>query len=177
VAGALTVLIMNFGLPIEFDSLGGLYAALYNQVQVPPKAGDNPLAASSSGAVLFANNMCQLEARASGAAGFASVIILSLDHLNFSNNHCWLDGVGNPFGAGVAFEGGSAPTAILDALLLSVSLQACGNRFQEPVGSVTVSGWTIALVNVTSLNISSNGGFVTGASVLNAGNLPPWLTT
>ena len=140
--GVLTVLILNLGLAIEFDNQRGSYAGIYEYAhRAALQAADHALAGSSSGAVLFTNNICQLETRASGAQGFASVTILSLDHLIFSDNHCWLDGPAN--------------TALMDALLLSFSLHACGNRFQESVGSVTISGFTFALLNITAHNIAT----------------------
>jgi hypothetical protein len=157
VLGALTVFILNLGLAVEFDNPGGGYsnAYLYAKQSSGNVAGSS-LASSSSGAVLFTNNICQLETRASGATGFASVEILTLDHLTFSNNHCWLDGSG---------------TALMDALLFSVSLNASGNRFQESVGSVLVSGLTFAVWNITTQNISTFCLFPEGAQVISSGNL------
>ena len=110
-------------------------------------AGVNPLAASSSGAVLFTNNMCQLEARASGVQGLASVVILSLDDIIFANNLCWIDG---------------SQTAFTDALLLAISTQVISNRFQEAVGSVFISGYTFGMANITTQNIATNCLFATG---------------
>ena len=157
---ALTVLILNLGLAIEFDPAVN-YSKLYQYgKQSALQVADNALANSSSGAVLFTNNICQLEARASGATGFASVEILSLDHVIFSNNHCWLDG-------------GAAFTAWLDALLLCTSLNACGNRFQESLGSVLASGLTYALLNITTQNISTYCLFPEGPAgwVISSSNL------
>jgi hypothetical protein len=142
-AGPLTVAILNLGLAIEVYagvSFGKLYA--YG-TQSAFAAANNPLSNSSSGAVLFTNNICQLEARASGVTGFASVEIFSLDHVIFANNHCWLDGPE------------SSETAWMDALILAGSLHVCSNRFQEAVGSVFISTFTFALLNMTSLNIST----------------------
>ena len=142
-SGPLTVAILNLGLAIEVYagvSFGKLYA--YG-TQSAFAATNNPLSNSSSGAVLFANNICQLEARASGVTGFASVEIFSLDHVIFANNHCWLDGPE------------SSETAWMDALILAASLHVCSNRFQESVGSVFISTFTFALLNMTALNIST----------------------
>jgi hypothetical protein len=74
------------------------------------------------------------------AKGMISVAILSLDHLTFANNHCWLDG---PL------------TAAMDAFLLSGSLHVTANRFQEAAGSVLISGVTFGLSNITTENIST----------------------
>lgn len=142
-SGPLTVAILNLGLAIEVYA-GVSFARLYaNGAQSAFAATNNSLSNSSSGAVLFTNNICQLEARASGATGFASVEILSLDHVIFANNHCWLDGPE------------SSETAWLDALILAGSLHVCSNRFQEAVGSVFISTYTFALLNMTALNIST----------------------
>jgi hypothetical protein len=139
-SGPLTVAILNLGLAIELDT-GVSYGKLYAYgTQSAFAATNNPLSNSSSGAVLFANNICQLEARASGVTGFASVEIVSLDHVIFANNHCWLDGL---------------ETAWMDALILSGSLHVCSNRFQESLGSVLISTFTFALLNMTTLNIST----------------------
>ena len=157
VLGAMTVLILNLGLAVEFDNPGGAYSSTYLYAkQSSGKITGSSLASSSSGAVHFTNNICQLETRASGATGFASVEILSLDQLTFSNNHCWLDGPG---------------TAPMDALLFSLSLNACGNRFQELVGSVLVSGLTFGLCNITAQNISTFCLFPEGGQVVSSGNL------
>ena len=88
----------------------------------------------------FTNNVCQLETRASGAQGSASVVILTLDHLLFANNHLWLDG---------------AQTAYFDALLLGATLQMNGNRLQESAGSVFGSGIAFGVSNITTHNTSS----------------------
>ena len=142
-SGPLTVAILNLGLAIEVYA-GVSFGKLYEYgTQSAFAATNNPLSNSSSGAVLFTNNICQLEARASGVTGFASVEIFSLDHVIFANNHCWLDGPE------------SSETAWMDALILAASLHVCSNRFQEAVGSVFISTFTFALLNMTALNIST----------------------
>ncbi len=144
----LTVAILNLGLAIEIDTPQTSFSSI-SQGQTPLSGAQNVLASSTCGAVLFANNICQLEARASGATGLASVEILTLDHLIFSNNHCWLDGRPGPAGA-------VAPgTAITDAFLIAGSLQVCGNRFQESPGAALISGYTLGQLNVTTQNIST----------------------
>jgi Family of unknown function (DUF6519) len=153
-SGPLTVAILNLGLAIEVYagvSFGKLYA--YG-TQSAFAAANNPLSNSSSGAVLFTNNICQLEARASGITGFASVEIFSLDHVIFANNHCWLDGPE------------SSETASMDALILAASLHVCSNRFQEAVGSAFISTFTFALLNMTALNISTYPLFALGPTGL-----------
>jgi hypothetical protein len=145
-----TVLILNLGTAIEAASSVGNYSKLnegnyvYSSNFASRKSG-NP----SNGAVLFTNNICELEAQISRRRCFASVAILSLDDLIFSNNQCWLDG--------------PRLTASLDALLAAGSLQVTSNRFQEAAGfPVAASGVTIGVLNITGQNISTYCLFVTG---------------
>jgi hypothetical protein len=145
----LTVFIYNLGLAVELEREGYSFSSFYNN-QSTLQFAASATATWSSGTVLFANNICQLEARQSGATGYVSVMVLTLDHLIFANNHCWVDGSGYPF-----TPSGDAGTALTDAFLLAGSLQTCGNRFQEAPYSVYISGWTQALLNVTTQNISS----------------------
>jgi hypothetical protein len=109
--------------------------------------------------VLFTNNYCQLELREVPQTSFASVTIISLDHLIFSGNHCWLDANVDAAGEGM----------ITDAFLLASTLNVVGNRFQEAQYAVDLSAWTIGLLNITSLNISTFCIWAEGASVI-AGN-------
>ena len=137
----LTVLIANLGAAIEVDTPGAKFSNLFNNgSQSSLQVAENALSNSSSGAVHFTNNICQLESRASRIKGMISVAILSLDHLTFTNNHCWLDG---PL------------TAAMDAFLLAGSLHVTSNRFQEAAGSVLISGVTFGLSNITTQNIST----------------------
>jgi Family of unknown function (DUF6519)/Right handed beta helix region len=137
----LTVLIANLGAAIEVDTPGAKFSNLFNNgSQSSLQVAENALSNSTSGAVHFTNNICQLESRASRIKGMISVAILSLDHLTFANNHCWLDG---PL------------TAALDAFLLAGSLHVTANRFQEAAGSVLISGVTFGLSNITTQNIST----------------------
>jgi DNA-binding Lrp family transcriptional regulator len=141
VVGALTVAIINLGLAIEDVNPGYGYEKMYqNGSDNLDVAAD--LADASNGGVLFTNNICQLEAWASGVRGLSSVAILSLDHVLFANNQLWLDG--------------PTLTAILDAFIFGVTTQVCTNRFQEARNyPVIYSGVTFGLVNITSQNIST----------------------
>jgi len=142
-AAALTVGILNLGVAIEALSLIQGFTKTFTA------AGDidldrvgNNLVDSSSGAVLFTNNICQLEAQASGVHGYCSVVIASLDTVLFANNLLWID----------------APShcAFLDGLLFGVTVQATSNRFQEAsYYPVIYSGATLGLLNITSQNIST----------------------
>jgi Family of unknown function (DUF6519) len=139
VAGALTIAILNLGLAIEDSNPGFGYAGLYGSKSANLNHEVN-LANSSNGAVLFTNNVCQLEAWVSGVEGFASVEILSLDHVLFANNQLWLDG--------------PTLTAFLDAMILGFTTQACANRLQESKKyPVLASGLTFGFANITSQNI------------------------
>ena len=138
----LTVVILNLGIAIEFDKPAKSFTEVYNNgIAFESSIGINPLAASSSGAVLFTNNICQLETRVSGVQGFASVVILTLDHLLFANNQCWMDG---PL------------TALMNALLLGLTLQVNSNRFQEGLNTAFISGFTFGFSNVMTYNIATH---------------------
>jgi len=142
VAGALTVMILNLGLALEDVNPGYGYSKLYAAAATNEQANEASLASSSNGTVLFTNNVCQLEAWASGVRGLSSVAIFSLDHVLFANNQLWLDG--------------PTLTAVLDLLVFGLTIQVCANRLQEsrkyPVlASGVAAGW----VNITSQNIST----------------------
>jgi hypothetical protein len=137
---ALAVQILNLGLAIELDDFSGGYHGLYNALAAPA-VHDRTLAVATNGAVLFTNNICQVEARLSRQRGITSVMIFSLDNLLFANNHCWIDG-------GIL-------AADLDVLVFAASVQFNGNRLQEPIGTVHASGITLGLTNVTTANVST----------------------
>jgi hypothetical protein len=141
----MTVLLLNLGTPIEFDlAANGFSGVASSQQTSAPAMGPKALAASTNGTVLFCNNICQLEARASGQRGTTSVLVATLDHLLFANNQCWLDSVGS-----------DRKNDVLDAILFGVTIQATSNRFQESPNSVLASAATLGFMNVTSLNIST----------------------
>jgi hypothetical protein len=143
---AMTVEIINLGIALELTSLIVDFVELYKGTKLAPDTIAK-IAAASDGAVLFTNNVCQLEARVDGQLGATSVMILSLDHILFANNACWIDS--NPGNATLP------GCAMLDALLLAVTLQVCNNRFQEALASVLASGLTAGFLNVTSQNLST----------------------
>jgi hypothetical protein len=164
--GALTVRILNVGTAIDPPPTRFGFLHYFKEKPVHPEAPSRALTVGSSGAVLFANNICQLETRANGARRLpvlilTSVLILTHDHLIFSNNHCWLDS---------AWERGMS----LDALLVAESLNVCGNRFQESRNSVYASGLTYGRWNITAQNISTHCLFVRPAGstpVIDTANL------
>jgi hypothetical protein len=108
------------------------------------------LATSQTGAVTFSNNICQLEARIERQHALSSVLVLSLDHVTFTGNHCWIDAPAGPL-ATVSSKG-----ILMDALVSGGSVNITGNRFQEPPLSVLISGLTIGVANITSQNIATS---------------------
>ena len=158
---AQTVCILNLGLDIEATSLAGNYTGLGTHQIAGSKEGlKRSPATISNGAVTFANNICQLEARFTNPKFFSSVLILSLDDLIFSNNQCWVDAV--PL------------SGALDAFLLASFIQVTGNRFQEAaLFPILASGYTAGALNVTAQNISTYCLFCTGIlqPALDANNL------
>jgi hypothetical protein len=137
-----TVYIANLGAALEYAHPAGKFTAVAHGEHVSSSAVSRPFTGSPGGAVIFTNNICELEARVSGLHCFSSVMVLSLDDLLFANNQCWLDG---PRG-----------TAVMDAWLLATWLQVTGNRFQEALGfPVALSGFTTGQLNITAQNIST----------------------
>jgi len=140
-----TVLIYNQGLAIEIASIIDTYRDLYNSGRAA-STGDFRIQQPTyptGGVVVFTNNICQLErAAARVRVSLASVMILTLDGIIFSNNQCWVDG---------------EVAAFMDTFLLGFSVQAIGNRFQETILPIAVlfSGVTMGLINITMQNIST----------------------
>jgi len=157
---AQTVFILNLGGAIESVGASGQFSAFYNGVNAKDTMlQTNTELATSSGAVMFTNNACQLESGIGmNQRAFSNVLILSLDYLNFADNHCWVDG--------------PELSAFFDAMLLAGSAQVNCNRFQEsPALAVLASGVTVGALNVTSSNISTYCLFVEGIETANANNL------
>jgi hypothetical protein len=156
--------ILNMGRGIELIPANTPSQAYSNGVAAGAAFNSDSSFASSNGTVLFTDNICQLELRDAPQAGFASVLIVSLDHVTFSNNHCWLD-------AATSAETFGSEGMVTDAFLLAGTVNAVGNRFQEAQYSVFLSAITLAVVNITNQNISTNCIFADGANVLSTGNL------
>jgi hypothetical protein len=162
----LTVAVVNLGAAIEIDtptSFTGLWGSASDPTPPTIQVVDNALSNSTSGMVLFANNQCQLETRASGAEGLASVVIFTLDNLTFSNNLTWIDGAGT-----VPIQGTHIIlSALMDVFLMGGTINVSNNRFQEVLNSVLFSGMTAAVANVTTGNIST-------FCLFSQPNTPPW---
>lgn len=140
VTGALTVEILNLGLALEAFDLIQSFTNLYAADGALTNESDSSLSVTN-GTVLFSNNICQLMAQLNAVLGLSSVALMTLDHLMFTNNQLWING---PKG-----------TALMDALLFGVSVQAVTNRLQESTGTVIDSGVSFGLMNNTSQNIST----------------------
>lgn len=156
---AQTVLIMNLGKAIESAaSAAGTFSSQYtNAAGAYEQVNVGVPASPSSGGVLFAENICQLETRASRQRAYSSVFILSLDHLTFNSNHCWIDG--------------PERAATVDAALMAGTIQVTSNRFQEAIGAVQASGLSVGTLNVTTQNISTYCLYPTGTLVRSTDNL------
>jgi hypothetical protein len=156
---AQTVLILNLGTAIETVSASSRPSNVFTDAkgQYTGLASTPSSQNVSGGTVLFTDNMCHLEATASLQKEIASVVIVTPDSLIFSSNHCWLDS--------------SRVSAILDALLVAGSLNVIGNRFQEALGSVLLSGLTAGKVNITGQNISTYCLIALGSLLSNNNNL------
>jgi len=155
-------MVMNAGKAVESAGLALKPSAVFLGAKTShANFGTGPSAVStevSSGAILFTNNICQLEARLSNQHEDASVFIFTPDHLTFSSNHCWVDGV--------------RLGAFTDALLLAGTLNVTGNRFQEaPNFPVLFSGLTAGSFNITSQNISTYCLLALGPNLVNNSNL------
>jgi hypothetical protein len=172
---ALNVFVLNLGLPVEFDKITS-FASLWNLANgdyTPPSltAVDTSIASSTCGTILFAHNQCQVETRGSGAGAPFSILIATLDHLNYSNNLSWIDGAGATLPGAAPGEPGTSMAALSDVLLFGLTVQVTANRFQEPALRVLASGVTFGLLNVTTDNISTMCLFARGAQVAAANNL------
>lgn len=138
-----TVLILNMGVALEISNAPGKFNTVsQGKYAYASASGNRAFSDSPGGAVIFTNNICEMEARVSGRRCISSVLIFTLDDLIFANNQCRLDGL--------------RLTALLDAWLVAGSLQVSGNRFQEGSGfPVLLSGVTLGALNITTQNIST----------------------
>ena len=157
---AQTVLIANFGSSIEAvtdTQFSGYYGIAKNQAINPQPysfstggATARALATATTGTVTFSNNICQLEARVDRQPSVTSLTIMSLDHVTFTGNHCWVDAFATEAGvANLNFE------VFVDAMIAAGTVNVTANRFQESVFAVALSGWTVGVANITSQNIST----------------------
>jgi hypothetical protein len=144
VAIGTTVLLLNLGRPIEFDQPYSRFSEFYEaRSSASNSLAAASLGASTNGTLLFSNNVCQLEARASKVHGYTSVLAATLDHVLFANNVCWVDG--------------PRDTRLLwvDGFVLGMTVQVVSNRFQESASTVAGSALTYGAMNITSLNMST----------------------
>jgi hypothetical protein len=151
---AKTVYVLNVGSPVEYvDAANNFSSLIKTRAAAPYARGASVPASRAGGAVLFSNNMCQLEAGLQpGDAGFSSVLVASLDNVLFANNHSWIDAQWS-----ASMPANATATGVyFDAVVLASAVQVTSNRLQEPFGSVMASGVTIGLGNITALNFASN---------------------
>jgi len=145
---AVTVLILNVGAALGV-SQSALFSAYPTYTTTGPSASTRTKSATpSSGAVIFTNNICQLDTPAGNQAGFASVLVVSLDHVLFGDNLCW--------------ENGPTVNTVVDALVLARTVQVTSNRFEESFeASKTFGGscLSLGLANITTQNISDHAIF------------------
>jgi hypothetical protein len=144
----LTVMIFDRGCGIEFGEVLSNLLQKYSSAleSADPSIGSTltemeSVLTNSNGTVLFANNICQLTADVSRVQGGVSVVVLSLDHINFNGNETWING--------------GRKTALLDVCMAAITLSTTSNRFQEAIGSVKYSGFTCGIANTTCNNIST----------------------
>jgi hypothetical protein len=139
----LLINVVNKGLAIEDSATIEAFAKAFAAREESSLGTTRGLAAASSGAILFANNTCQLEARVSGVSGYCSTLLLSHDGVLATGNQFWVDG--------------PASTLVYDAAFMGVlSAQVTSNRFQEarPHAAIT-SALTRAHANITTQNIAT----------------------
>ena len=148
--GALTVSIINMGRALDGSELLDAFSKLLDSDPASdsgsafasdPALAYEPMSSLSvtNGTVLFSNNICQLMTQLNSVRGLASVMIVTLDHVMFSNNQLWING--------------RRDTVFADAFLFGFSAQAVANRLQESVSAVYYSGASYGVANVTSQNI------------------------
>ena len=141
-ASASTVEVANLGVALELARPATNALALYRaKAAAPTEVGSSSVGSQSEGAVLFTGNVCQVRGSADSPTATSSVLIFSLDHLLFADNHCRVES--------------PQASVLLDALLLAPTIQVQSNRFEEAPGSVFLSGLTSGIMNITSANIST----------------------
>jgi len=142
---AVTVLIANFGAALGV-SQSRLFSDVYTYATTGLRGSTRTTSAPpSSGAVIFTNNVCQLEMRAAYQTGVASVLVGSVDHVLFGDNLCWVDGAR----VSIAF----------DALVLARTVQVTSNRFQENFLDIKTFISCLSAggpANITTQNISDH---------------------
>ncbi|MGA3007941.1 MAG: DUF6519 domain-containing protein [Opitutaceae bacterium] len=158
-----SVMVLNFGTPVEAprpvtraaDIMGVLLAGNAEGISFATAlaaAKTNSIVGSvAPGPVLFSQNRCSLQLDVNKTRVLASVFIATADDLGFHDNQCWLKSavVKDDYAYGKI-------QVVCDVLLVGISVRAIGNRFQERIRSVLLSNLILGLVNIESLNTSSN---------------------
>ncbi len=176
IAMAASVLIFNFGTPVEkprpvtraADLVGILLAGKTEGLNWETAFADTTInsivGAVAPGPVLFSQNRCSLELANTQAKAYTSVFIATVDDLGFHDNQCWLK-------AAQAKDEFGAQRIMCDVFLAGITVRATGNRFQEPRRAVLLSNLTLGLFNIATLNIASNPMFAILPSVLTNGDI------
>ena len=148
---ARTVLVFNFGTPVEFPTPVTTAAELLalleavnagvssaQAVQTVLGSAETIVGAIAPGPVNFSQNRCSLQQSFEAPVATSSVWITTFDDLGFHDNQCWT---------------ATRERAVdVDAMLLGVTVRVTGCRFQEIPGTVYLSALTFGLMNITSLN-------------------------
>ncbi len=138
----LLVKIFNLGVGIEFADRLSHFSDVLAAGNTGSFSGADSLVSTGTGAILFTNNVCQLEAKNSNVSGLCSVAIMTLDDLIFNSNHLWIDA---PEGA-----------ALADGFVIAVTTQMSNNRFQEQRRAVLLSAASLgAYANITAHNLAT----------------------
>jgi hypothetical protein len=158
-----SVMVLNFGTPIEFNVpkavikaaemvevlLAGNAQGISFATALASAKTNSIVGSVAPGPVLFSQNRCSLQLGSSSQRALASVFIATFDDLGFHDNQCWLK-------SKVGGDTYSDIQVVCDVLLVGISVRAIGNRFQERIRSVLLSNLILGLVNIQSLNTSSN---------------------
>ena len=138
----LLVKILNLGVGIEFADRLSHFSDVLAAGDTGSFSGADSLVAAGAGAILFTDNVCQLEAKNSNVSGLCSVAIMTLDDLIFNSNHLWIDA---PEGA-----------ALADSFVVAATTQMSNNRFQEQRRAVLLSAASLgAYANITAHNLAT----------------------
>ena len=169
---ARTVLIFNFGTPVEFPApvtttaeLLALLEAINGgatstaAIQTVLGSAETIVGAIAPGPVVFSQNRCSLHQTFEAPEASSSIWISTFDDLGFHDNQCWM-------ATGIR-------TVDIDAALTGVTVRVTGCRFQEIPGTVSLSALTFGLMNITSLNEATHplGALGPAAQSVTTGNV------
>jgi hypothetical protein len=152
---ASTVMVLNFGTPVEFPKpvtkaaeivdllLAGNAQGISFATALAASKTNSIVGAIAPGPVLFSQNRCSLQLERSQSKILTSVFIATGDDIGFHDNQCWL-------------KSQVEERVICDVMLVGITVRSIGNRFQERLRSVILSNLILGLINIESLNTASN---------------------